>query len=96
MNKKIKILATIALALNFAAHGIAYATNSDKVIKNKLTNNINAHDDIDHDVDVHVKDGVVTLRGEVDNKSEKALAQRLAVNTPGVTSVKNLLVIDKD
>ncbi len=135
MNKKIKTLATVALSLSFAAHGMAYANQpahpvhpihpvhpthphdkvssekittekvvvvnntkevSDKTIRNKLTNSINAHDDIDHDVDVHVKDGAVTLRGEVDNKGEKALAERLAVNTPGVTSVKNLLVIDKD
>ena len=96
MNKQIKTLATVALSLSFAAHGIAYATNSDKVIRDKLNNSINAHDDIDHDVKVIVKDGEVTLKGEVDNKGEKALAQRLAVNTPGVTSVKNLLVIDKD
>jgi len=45
--------------------------------------------------DVDTKQGRVTLQGFADNAGEKNLATRLALNTRGVTSVDNQLVLSK-
>ena len=44
-------------------------------------------------VEIHAKDGVVTLSGKVDTVSDKALAENIARRTKGVTSVINQIVI---
>ncbi len=46
--------------------------------------------------DVDVNDGVVTLKGEVENAQEKARAENIAGAIEGVKSVKNMLVIKKE
>lgn len=61
-----------------------------------LVNGVRAAFEADHDtqgatrgVEVHAKDGVVTLTGKADTESDKALAERLARNISGVTNVIN-------
>ena len=44
---------------------------------------------------VDVKNGEVTITGEVDNAQEKARAEEIARKTSGVKSVKNLLTIKR-
>ena len=44
-------------------------------------------------VEAVVTDGVATLNGQVQNQQQKALAEKAATQTPGVTSVKNKLMI---
>ena len=44
-------------------------------------------------VEVHAKDGVVTLSGKVDTASDKALAEDIARRTTGVTNVINQIDI---
>ena len=44
-------------------------------------------------VEAVVTDGVATLNGQVQNQQQKALAEKAATQTPGVTSVKNKLII---
>ena len=44
-------------------------------------------------VNVDVKNNVVTLRGSVESKEQKARVEEVAKSTDGVKSVKNLLVI---
>jgi osmotically-inducible protein OsmY len=44
-------------------------------------------------VNVDVKNNVVTLRGSVESKEQKARVEEVAKSTEGVKSVKNLLVI---
>ncbi len=44
-------------------------------------------------VEAVVTDGVATLNGQVQNQQQKALAEKAATQTPGVTSVKNKLLI---
>lgn len=44
-------------------------------------------------LNVDVKNNVVTLRGSVETKEQKARAEEIAKNTDGVKSVKNMLTI---
>ncbi len=44
-------------------------------------------------VEAVVTDGVATLNGQVQNQQQKALAEKAATQTPGVSSVKNKLLI---
>jgi len=45
------------------------------------------------DINVDVENGEVTLRGEVQDRSEAELAEYIAKNTDGVRSVKNKLTV---
>jgi len=45
------------------------------------------------DVDVHVKNGVATLRGEVANEAQRAAAERAARRTDGLTVLFNRLIV---
>jgi hyperosmotically inducible protein len=44
---------------------------------------------------VEVKDGAVTITGEVDNAQQKAMAEEIARKTKGVHSVKNRLTVKR-
>lgn len=46
-------------------------------------------------IDVNVKDGVVTLKGKVQEERQKSKADRLAKKVHGVKSVVNDLTIEK-
>jgi osmotically-inducible protein OsmY len=45
------------------------------------------------DVDVCVKDGVVTLRGQVADEARRAAVERAARRTEGLTTLLNRLVV---
>lgn len=45
------------------------------------------------EVEIHAKDGVVTLSGKVDTVVDKALAEDIARRTSGVTNVVNQIVV---
>jgi len=45
------------------------------------------------DVDVFVKDGVVTLRGQVTDEARRAAVERAARRTEGLTTLLNRLVV---
>jgi len=47
------------------------------------------------DIDVQVKDGIVTLKGAVHEQKQKDKAERLAKKVAGVKSVVNNLKIEK-
>ena len=44
--------------------------------------------------DVHVKDGVVTIKGRVDKESYKQRAEKLTKKVKGVKSVVNQLLVE--
>jgi hypothetical protein len=48
------------------------------------------------DVDVDVKDGVVTLSGSADTSTEKASAEKIAKTSDGVKRVENRIVVKPD
>jgi len=59
-----------------------------------IRNNVVADKDLSVDaknVKIYVKDGVVTLRGPVQNDGEKKAIEQIAVQVPGVTKVDDQL-----
>lgn len=47
------------------------------------------------DIEVSVKDGVVTLKGQVDSRLSKRAAEMTIENLPGVKDVRNELIISR-
>jgi hyperosmotically inducible protein len=48
------------------------------------------------EIDVDVLDQVVTMRGIVDNETERQEAERVAEGTPGVDRVRNLIELESE
>ena len=71
----------------------AGGTSSDTVILTSIKSKYVANGIIGTNVDV--KNGEVTITGEVDNAQEKARAEEIARQTSGVKSVKNQLTIKR-
>ena len=67
---------------------------SDERIAEDINDKLMMHNEIDPtDVQVHVKNGEATLSGTIESRHEKRIAEALADSVPGVTDVKNILVI---
>jgi len=72
----------------------AAASVDDSTLKSRVAANIKKNTTLAaRDVDVDVKEGIVTLKGTVRTAAEKARAARLAT-IKGVTEVRNELVVD--
>ena len=90
--KRITLLATLAAALLSA--GVAEAAKPDSWITAKVKSRLAAAKDVGaFGTNVDTRDGVVTLRGEVDTDAEKTLAGRYAGAIEGVKRVDNQLVV---
>ena len=89
--KKIALFALFTLLLTFAAACNRADHNAKEQIEAKMKNA-----KLDR-VDVSVKSGEATLKGEVNDEGQKAQAEVLARETPGVGNVKdNLRVVYKE
>lgn len=64
---------------------------TDADIKEQMSSIINSHKELVDDVTFDIRGGVVTLKGIVDNGSERELTARLAREIIGVSRVENLL-----
>lgn len=63
---------------------------SDERIEEEINERLTYHTDIDaSEVDVEVKDGAVTLRGTVERRHEKRIAEDVAEGVWGVKDVRN-------
>jgi osmotically-inducible protein OsmY len=110
MNRRISTAAVTLLAATFVGGGCvrddtaapptsttnaaAHATTDDQVAtyvqaKYQADATVAAHE-----IDVAARDGVVTLRGEVNSDAARGRAETLARETEGVRSVENLLTVD--
>lgn len=90
--KRITLLAALAAAL--LAGGVAEAARPDSWITAKVKSKLAAAKDVGaFGTNVDTRDGVVTLRGEVDTEAEKTLAGRYAREIEGVRRVDNQLVV---
>lgn len=78
----------------FASSLLAVEASDDMSIRSSLDYLMNKHPEFNKDVLYDVNQGVVVLQGEVTNFADKAFAERMATNIPGVYRVRNLLVID--
>ncbi len=70
-----------------------YNKDLDNRIKESLDKTMDKYPNIDHDVNVKVKDACVTLTGKVDNKAEEQQAVQLASGINGVREVEDKLEI---
>lgn len=68
---------------------------SDEAIKDEVSQHLEDHGLIDaSDIEVVVREGVVTLEGSVDHRGTKRLAEDVAENVHGVKDVENHLRVD--
>jgi osmotically-inducible protein OsmY len=68
--------------------------DTDRKIEAAAKDSYNYRTVLEDNVNVNVKDGVVTLSGKVKDKDDKALAEDTVKNLPGVTRVKNDITLD--
>jgi hyperosmotically inducible protein len=89
-----KIKSLSALLITIAGPLAAFAsTATDRKIEDAAKASYNYRMVLEDRVNVSAKDGIVTLTGVVLDKEEKSLAVDTVENLPGVTSVKNEIVI---
>lgn len=73
-----------------AGRGPKSYQRSDDRIKEDINERLTQHADVDAtEIDVEIKQGEVTLRGTVENRHEKRIAEDIAENVFGVKDVKN-------
>lgn len=81
---------------NFSGRGPKGWTRSDEKIRDEICMCLEQHSRIDaSEIEVDVKDGVVTLKGNIHDRPAKRLAEDLIENLPGVRDVQNQLTVDK-
>jgi osmotically-inducible protein OsmY len=88
----------LCLAIALAGAGGCRSTQSvgqqvdDSLITSKINAKLAADEDVEmRNISVQTDEGVVTLTGRVENTTAKQEAERLARDTDGVRSVRNLL-----
>lgn len=79
----------------FTGRGPKNWQRSDDRIMNDVSERLTDHPDIDAtEIEVEVKDGEVTLKGAVDHRGAKRLAEDIAQNVSGVKDVHNHLKVE--
>jgi hyperosmotically inducible protein len=69
---------------------------ADVNIKTEIGRHMSADEDVRRvNIDIDVKDGVVTLSGVVHNETERMEAERVAREVKGVREVKNDLIVEQ-
>src|SRR5688572_14820414 len=69
----------------------------DAALATRVSSRLAADPDVSKvEIDVDVLDQVVTMRGIVDNETERQEAERVAESTPGVERVRNLIELESE
>jgi hyperosmotically inducible protein len=87
---------SLLLALVAAPVALFATATTDRQIEEAAKASYNYRTVLEDHVKVKAKDGIVTLTGTVQDKDEKALAVDTVENLPGVTAVKNDIVVKSD
>jgi osmotically-inducible protein OsmY len=81
---------------SFTGRGPKNYKRSDERVREDASEALSHHHEIDaSEIEVDVKDGVVTLRGEVDHRSTKRMAEDSIEHLSGVKDVRNELTVNK-
>ncbi len=81
----------------YTGYGPRSYWRSDALIEEEVCDLLTQHGEIDaHDIEVSVKDGEVTLKGTVDSRRTKRMAEDAADSIYGVQDVHNELRIRRD
>ena len=89
---KIKNLSVLC-ALLAGTSALFASTSTDRKIEAAAKASYNYRTVLDNSIKVKAHDGVVTLTGTVQDKDDRALAEDTVENLPGVTQVKNEIVV---
>ena len=82
--------------INHCGKGPKNYKRSDERIKEIVCEKLCDDPDLDaSDIEVEVKNPEITLRGKVNEKFEKRLAEDLAASVTGVNNVENLIRLQK-
>ena len=69
--------------------------HSDEHIQEEVSHRLTQHGQLNaSDIEVNVKNGVVTLTGSVDSRQAKRMAEKTTDTVPGVKDVQNQLTIN--
>lgn len=85
---------SVLLFLVSAPLALFASSETDRKIEVAARASYNYRTVLDHKVKVKADDGVVTLTGTVQDKDDKSLAADTVENLPGVTGVKNEIVVE--
>jgi osmotically-inducible protein OsmY len=87
----------LAIALVVATPALMLAnTETDRQIEDAAKASYNFKTVLDNNVKVKVDDGVVTLRGTVQDHDQRALAEDTVKNLPGVVTVINKIKVESE
>lgn len=89
---KNKILLVLSL-LTLSPLGVGASPATDRKIEDTAKESYNYRTVLEGHIKVKAKDGIVTLTGTVQDNDDKALAADTVENIPGVTGVKNEIVV---
>lgn len=92
---KLKHILIAAVAATCST-GLFASSEMDRKIEDAAEASYNYRTVLEDHVKVKAKDGVVTLTGTVQDKSDKALAEDTVENLPGVVKVNNDIVVKSD
>ena len=82
---------------DFTGRGPKGWKRSDERVKDDVSESLERHPDIDaSEIEVSVKDGIVTLSGSVDHRRSKRLAEDLIDTIGGVKDVRNELTVNQN
>src|SRR5689334_101378 len=87
---------SLMLALVAAPAALFATATTDHQIEEAAKASYNYRTVLEDHVKVKAKDGIVTLTGTVQDKDDKALAADTVENLPGVTAVKNDIIVKSD
>jgi osmotically-inducible protein OsmY len=93
MKRSILLRALFALTV---APSLSFASSTDSKIEDAARSSYNFRTVLDNRVKVKSEDGIVTLRGTLPDRDEKALAEDTVRNLPGVVDVVNNIVIEAE
>src|SRR5665213_2587135 len=92
-----KIQKMLAIALMTATPVMLFAnTDMDRQIEGAAKASYNFRAVLDNNVKVKSEDGVVTLKGTVQDRDQKALAEDTVKNLPGVVAVDNKIKVESE
>jgi len=97
MKRILIVVPIMAFALFFvSANAMSLARSSDSQISESIKQNFKVDEKLSGaDIDVHVNNGVVTLKGKVIGTAEANRAVAMAKGVPGVVRVDSKLEIDR-
>jgi hyperosmotically inducible protein len=77
--------------------GTTHTTRDDVAVNSRVAQRLDQNAEMRrYEIDPDAEDGIVTLRGEVDDRTQRTSAEQIARETPGVIEVENMVMVRDD